>query len=198
VISARTLEIHHGRHHAKYVETVNAIVAASPQAAETLEDVIRRAAASDRKLFNNAAQAWNHAFYWASMTPRFAAPQAELAGAIRTAFGDLQGLREAFLAQAAAHFGSGWAWLAVQDGALSLFTTHDADTVVSRNLTPLRVCDLWEHAYYLDHQNARAAYLSGWWDRLAHWDFALAQFRAAASGGRTWRYPAAAPATSPA
>jgi hypothetical protein len=112
-----------------------------------------------------------------------------LADAIGRSFGGLDTLRQAFLDEGAAHFGSGWVWLAAQDTRLTVFSTHDGDTVVTRDLTPLLVCDLWEHAYYLDHRNDRAGYLALWWERLANWDFAQAQFAAGRGQGSAWRYP---------
>jgi Fe-Mn family superoxide dismutase len=149
--------------------------------------MIRHAAlAGDRKLFNNAAQAWNHAFFWRSMTGRHAPPRGALAHAIDAQFGSLDGLRTRFVAAGTSHFGSGWVWLAAEGDRLSVFCTHDADTVVTRDLRPLLVCDLWEHAYYLDHLNDRGAFLAGWWDRLTNWGFAFEQFTA----DQAWRHPA--------
>ncbi|HYG28518.1 MAG TPA: superoxide dismutase [Caulobacteraceae bacterium] len=188
VLSEATMRTHHGKHHAKYVEVVNALTAAEGGPAESLEEIVRRAALDgDRKLFNNAAQAWNHAFFWTCMTPSPRPPQGELARAIATSFGDHGALRDAFIAEGTAHFGSGWVWLAAEDGRLSVFSTHDADTVVTRNVTPLLVCDLWEHAYYLDHRNDRAGFLGAWWDRLANWALAERQFTA--RDGETWKHP---------
>jgi Fe-Mn family superoxide dismutase len=190
VMSATTLRTHHGKHHAKYVETANSLAQAEGLAGQPLEEVIRRAAmAPDRRLFNNAAQAWNHAFFWNSMAPHPSAAGGALLAAIRHAFGDPDKLREAFVAEGAGHFASGWVWLVAQDGRLSVISTHDADTVVTRGLTPLLVCDVWEHAYYLDHTNDRAGFLGVWWDRLANWDFAARQFSAERREGEAWTYP---------
>jgi Fe-Mn family superoxide dismutase len=190
VLSEATLRTHHDKHHEKYVDVVNALTAKDDAEPRSLESLIRHAApARDRKLFNNAAQAWNHGFFWACMTPGPSSPAGAVADAIRHMFGSLESLREAFLKEGADHFGSGWVWLAANDGRLSVFATHDADTAVTRDLTPLLVCDLWEHAYYLDHRNDRGAYLAGWWDRLANWTFAEAQFAADAAGAPGWRYP---------
>jgi Fe-Mn family superoxide dismutase len=190
VISETTMRLHHGKHHAKYVQVANSLIAGDGHPSACLEELIRHAAlAGDRKLFNNAAQAWNHAFFWRSMTPRRAAPKGPLAEAIARLFGVVEGLRKAFVDDGAAHFGSGWVWLAAEDGRLSVFSTHDADTVVTRDLMPLLVCDLWEHAYYLDHRNDRAGYLEAWWDRLANWDFAEGQFAADRGQGVGWRHP---------
>ena len=190
VISETTLRTHHGKHHANYVAAVNALT--PHERPEPLEGLIRQAALSGgRKLFNNAAQSWNHGFFWNCMTPTTAPPGGALAEAIETGFGGLASLRAAFLAEGTAHFGSGWVWLVAKDGRLSLFSTHDADTVVTRDVTPLLVCDLWEHAYYLDHRNDRAGFLEAWWDRLANWGFAQSQFAAEAAGSAGWRYPVA-------
>ena len=189
VLSEAAMRLHHDKHHARYVAVVNDLTAAERQHPSPLEEMIRHAAlAGERKLFNNAAQAWNHAFYWRCMTPRRVEPRGALAQAIDAQFGDTAGLRQAFITAGAAHFGSGWVWLAAEEDRLSVFCTHDADTVVTRDLRPLLVCDLWEHAYYLDHLNDRAAFLAAWWDRLADWAFAQEQF--AAAPGSTWRHPA--------
>jgi Fe-Mn family superoxide dismutase len=193
VLSETTLLTHHRKHHARYVEVVNALLAAQGRRPPVLEDVVIEAAwRDDRKLFNNAAQAWNHGFFWVSMRPGGAVLEGELFKAVTKTFGGSAGLREAFLAQGAGHFGSGWVWLAARGKALSVMTTHDAATpLTDPGTTPLLVCDLWEHAYYLDHKNDRAAFLAGWWDQLADWSFAQKQFDAARRGGAGWRYPAA-------
>ncbi len=157
-ISRRTLQHHHGKHHRGYVDKVNALVGES---GETLEAVIKRAAgdASQRVLFNNAAQAWNHAFYWRSLRPQAGPAPAGLAP-----------WAEALKSAALGHFGSGWAWL-VRDGAgLKVMTTVNADTPIAHGLEPLLVIDVWEHAYYLDYQERRAAYLAAVVDNLLNWD----------------------------
>ena len=193
VMSARTLGIHHGKHHASYVATLNKLLEASPSRLRTLEQVILDAAASDdAKLFNNAAQAWNHSFFWVSMTERPDQPAGQLASAISDQFKDIDGLKQAFVEAGVNQFGSGWVWLAA-DGAARLVVraTHDADdTLTQPELTPLLVCDLWEHAYYLDHQNNREAFLEAWFDSLANWRFAGLQYAAAKGRGERWRHPA--------
>ena len=190
VLSEATLRFHHGKHHKAYVDKANALRAEAALPPGPVEDLIEAVAMSpDRRLFNNLAQAWNHAFYWNCMSPRPVPPPRRLATAIAAAFGGPEALRAAFIDEGVRHFGSGWVWLAAQDGRVSLFSTHDADTAVGRNFTPLLVCDVWEHAYYLDHQNDRAAYLGLWWDRLANWDFAGRQFAAEAAGTGAWTYP---------
>jgi Fe-Mn family superoxide dismutase len=194
VMSEQTLHLHHDKHQATYVKTVNELLEKDARTARSLEDVIRdAAAASERKLFNNAAQAWNHAFFWAAMTPKFEKPQGELATAIDKSFGDLDELKKAFVAAGAGHFGSGWVWLtASRQGELRVITTHDADDTLTRgDATPLLVCDVWEHAYYVDYQNDRKGFLEAWFDGLPHWAFAEYQLTAALGRGDPWRYPAA-------
>jgi Fe-Mn family superoxide dismutase len=197
VISDRTMHFHHDKHHATYVKTLNELVEKAGKSPASLEDLIREAAkdADSRKLFNNAAQAWNHAFFWAAMSPDREHPKGELADAIKAAFGDVDGLKQAFVTEGANHFGSGWVWLvADKNGAVSVRSTHDADdTLTKEGLTPLLVCDLWEHAYYLDHQNDRKGFLEAWFDALPHWEFAGFQLAAAKGQGEPWRYPHASP-----
>jgi Fe-Mn family superoxide dismutase len=157
-ISARTLSIHHGKHHRAYVDKANLLLGESPG---SLEGIITRAAEdpSKRTLFNNAAQAWNHAFYWRSLRPKGGPAPRGLAG-----------WAEELKTAAIGHFGSGWAWL-VRDGAhLKVVTTSNGDTPFVHGLTPLLVIDLWEHAYYLDHQERRAAYVAGVVDNLLNWE----------------------------
>lgn len=193
VISAETMRLHHDKHHATYVKTANELLAKAGGAAKDLETVVRESARSgDRKLFDAAAQAWNHAFLWVAMSPGRKCPTGEFAVALAQAFGDLAGLKTAFIAEGAAHFGSGWVWLVADGkGALKVISTHDAaDTLTEQALTPLIVCDVWEHAYYLDHQNDRKAFLEAWFDALPNWDFASAQWSAARGAGDGWRHPA--------
>jgi Fe-Mn family superoxide dismutase len=201
VISARTFHFHHDKHHATYVKTVNELLEASPKPPQTLEQVILEASsAGDKKLFNNAAQAWNHTFFWEAMTAKPEPPPREIASAIREAFGDLAGLKTAMVKEGAAHFGSGWLWL-VSDaaGKLSVRTTHDADdTLTHPGLTPLMVCDLWEHAYYLDYQNNRKGFLETWFDTLPDWRLAARQYAAAMGQGGSWRHPSAEAKKNPA
>jgi len=192
VISETTLRIHHGKHHARYVQVTNELLAEAGAPTEDLEEVVAR---TDRegasKLFNNAAQAWNHGFFWTCMRPGGSQPRGDLAQAIDAAFGGFVELRKAFIAEGAAHFGSGWVWLTLKDGQLAVSSTHDAGVPLTLpGVTPLLVCDVWEHSYYLDHKNDRAGFLDAWWDLLANWDFAERQYTAALSGAPTWRYPA--------
>jgi superoxide dismutase, Fe-Mn family len=189
-----TVDTHHAKHHAAYVDKLNAALKERASAPTALEDVIRLAAREeDDKLFNNAAQAWNHGFFWQSLTPSpQGSPRGALGAALTAAFGSLDALREDFIERGEGHFASGWLWLvAERDGAVRLVDTHDAHTpVVDRDVTPLLTCDVWEHAYYLDHRNARGAFLKTFFDRLAHWRFAERQYEAAMAGGAgVWRFP---------
>ncbi len=191
VVTARTLQFHHGKHHAAYVKNLNNLLGADA-AARSLEAVIRDAeSAGAAKIFNNAAQCWNHSFYWLSMTGTPGQPTPDLAAAITAAYGDHAAFKAAFIAEGVGHFGSGWLWLVADAaGTLSLKSTHDAHAILGdAGTTPLLVCDLWEHAYYLDHQNDRAAYLAAWLDTLADWGFAAAQYAAARAGAAGWQHP---------
>jgi Fe-Mn family superoxide dismutase len=193
-VSANTLHFHHDKHHATYVKTLNQLLGDAGGSPSSLEDVIRSSAQSGKnKLFNNAAQAWNHAYFWESMSPDGEKPGGEFLAAVNATFGGVDALREAFVKTGAEHFGSGWVWLATDDdgATLKIFATHDAhDTVTDSGVTPLLVCDLWEHAYYLDYQNDRKRYLESWFDAVANWRFATAQLAAAKSKADVWHYPA--------
>ena len=195
VISEETMHFHHDKHHATYVKTLNTLLEESGAAFDTLEAVVAASATqTPKKLFNNAAQAWNHAFFWEAMAPDTQAPTGELEGAIHQAFESHDKLKEAFVAAGVGQFGSGWVWLASDGaGALKVVATHDADnTLIGQPATPLIVCDLWEHAYYLDYQNDRKAYLEAWFDKLPNWAFAGRQLAAAKGAGKAWAYADAA------
>ena len=198
-VSAETLRTHHGKHHKSYVEKSNDLAAKAGLSGRPLEDVVREARKrDDTKLFNNAAQAWNHAFFWPSMRPAGgAAPSDELKRAIDGAFGGLADLRDAFVDEGVGHFASGWVWIVLGSEGLKVISTHDAeDTLIRDGLFPLLVCDLWEHAYYLDYKNDRKAFLERWFDNIANWDFAAAQLAAANGKGDGFRYPAPGPDAS--
>jgi Fe-Mn family superoxide dismutase len=187
VIGSETMHTHHGKHHKTYVDTLNTLLAEKGEAPESLEAVVRK---SEGKLFNNAAQAWNHAFFWECMTPQPQAPEGDMARAIEAAFGDLAKLKEAFVAEGVGHFASGWVWLVLREGELAVISTHDAaNPLTQTGVTPLLVCDLWEHAYYLDYKNLRRAFLEKWFDGAANWAFADAQYAAALGKGEAYRYP---------
>ncbi len=176
-ISANTLDFHHGKHHNAYVTNLNNLTQDSPLAGKSLEEVIKATAgdAAQAGVFNNAAQVWNHTFYWNSMKPGGGgAPSGDLAGRIDDAFGGLDKFKEKFKAAAIGQFGSGWAWLVVDGGNLEIVKTANADTPIAHGQTPLITCDVWEHAYYLDFQNRRPDYLQAFLDNLVNWDFAAA------------------------
>ena len=196
-MSSETLHLHHDKHHATYVAKANELAAKAGLGDMALEDLICAARErNDQKLFNNAAQAWNHGFFWESMSPGKSAPEGELGKAISSTFGDLAGLKKAFVEEGVNHFASGWVWLVLdRDKGLEVISTHDADDTFTREADfPLLVCDVWEHAYYLDCKNDRKAYLTRWFDELANWQFAAKQFEAKKSGGKGYRYPAMAAA----
>jgi Fe-Mn family superoxide dismutase len=191
VIGAETMRTHHGKHHARYVKVTNDLLGAGAKT-RPLEQVIAEAREwENRKLFNNAAQAWNHAFFWASMASEPTSVEGPLRDAVAAAFGGEAGLREKFVAEGAAHFGSGWVWIVASGGRLAVVSSHDADQPwLTSGGAPLLVCDLWEHAYYLDYKNERDRFLGAWFDRLANWDFAARQYEAAlGAGDGLYRYP---------
>jgi superoxide dismutase, Fe-Mn family len=169
-ISRETLEYHYGKHHRKYVETLNTLVAGTEFEGAALEDIVRRATGA---IFNNAAQAWNHDFYWRCMAPRAGGdPGGELAAQLKATFGSVDGFRQQFRKAAAAKFGSGWTWLArTGDGRLVVHNTDDADTPLRQGAKPLLVCDVWEHAYYIDYRNERPRYVDAFLSVL-NWRFA--------------------------
>jgi superoxide dismutase, Fe-Mn family len=169
VISAETLQLHHGKHHRKYIDTLNQLLHEHPLDARTLEDVVR---ASSGKLFNNAAQAWNHEFYWHSLSPKGGRPRAALLHRLEKDFGSFERFTEKLAAAAAAQFGSGWAWLTNKDGKLEIVTTANADTPMAHGVQCLLAIDLWEHAYYVDYRNQRERYLSGVIEHRLNWEFA--------------------------
>jgi Fe-Mn family superoxide dismutase len=157
-----------------------------------MEDLVRQATETqNRKLFNNSAQAWNHGFFWECMTPNGGGePSGALAQAIQSSFGGLDQLKARFVEEGATHFASGWAWIVANGQELSVISTHDADSALIREGTPVLVCDVWEHAYYLDYKQDRKGFLEQWFDKLANWRFAERQFAAASGSGEGYRYPA--------
>ena len=167
-LSRETLEYHHGKHHQKYVDTLNELVDGKGDA--DLEAVIL--STDDKKVFNNAAQHWNHSFYWQCMTPDGGGkPAGELAEAIDRDFGSFDDFKDQLTQEAATHFASGWAWL-VHDGSKLLVTsTHDADLPLKHGQKALLTIDVWEHAYYVDYRNQRPDYLTAFLDELVNWDF---------------------------
>jgi Fe-Mn family superoxide dismutase len=169
VISAETLALHHGKHHRKYVDTMNELLKAENIRASSLEEVVR---ASQGKLFNNAAQAWNHDFYWHSLAPKKTRPSGALLRRIEGDFGSYERFAEHFAAAAAGQFGSGWAWLVEDKGKLQVVTTSNADTPMARGIRCLLTIDVWEHAYYVDYRNQRERYLSAVIGERLNWEFA--------------------------
>tara|TARA_A100001391_G_scaffold82312_3_gene53746 strand:- start:6 stop:617 length:612 start_codon:yes stop_codon:yes gene_type:complete len=184
-VSAKTLSFHHGKHHKAYIDKTNAAIEGGELADKSLEEVIAAARGSNAGLFNNSAQSWNHGFYWHSMAAEETNASGELKSMIDEAFGSIDGLKEKLAERGAGHFASGWVWLAVKDGTLTIEETHDGDTLADQaDVNPLLVIDLWEHAYYLDHQNARPAYLEAVSGKL-NWSFASENL----ARGTTWQYP---------
>jgi len=184
-VSAKTLSFHHGKHHKAYIDKTNAAIEGGELADKSLEEVIAAARGSNAGLFNNSAQSWNHGFYWHSMAAEETNASGELKSMIDEAFGSIDGLKEKLAERGAGHFASGWVWLAVKDGKLTIEETHDGDTLADQaDVNPLLVIDLWEHAYYLDHQNARPAYLEAVSSKL-NWSFASENL----ARGTTWQYP---------
>ncbi|QQD18834.1 superoxide dismutase [Fe] [Spongiibacter nanhainus] len=174
-ISAETLDFHHGKHHNAYVTKLNDMVPGTEYEGKSLEDIIK---SSSGGLFNQAAQVWNHTFYWNSLSPNGGgAPSGDLAAAIDKAFGSFDEFKTAFNAKAVGNFGSGWTWLVKNsDGSVEIVNTDDADTPIAKgDQTPLLTCDVWEHAYYIDYRNARPKYLEAFWS-LANWEFAAANY----------------------
>lgn len=170
-ISVETLEYHYGKHHQAYVNKLNDMIAGTDFEGQTLEAIIR---SSDGGIFNNAAQIWNHTFYWRSLAPNAGgAPTGRIADRINEIFGSFEAFQEQFTASAAGNFGSGWTWLVeTADGKLEIRNTSNADTpVTDESVRPLLTCDVWEHAYYIDYRNARPEYLKAFW-ALVNWDFA--------------------------
>jgi Fe-Mn family superoxide dismutase len=173
VISAETLKLHHGKHHKKYIDTINQLLEKEQLHAATLEEVVR---AAKGKLFNNAAQAWNHDFYWHSLSPKRRRPAGALLHRLEKDFGSYEGFAGKFAAAANGQFGSGWAWLVSkgekeQDGKLEVVATANADTPMAHGIKCLLAVDVWEHAYYVDYRNERERYVSAILERL-NWEFA--------------------------
>ena len=169
VISRETLGLHHGKHHKKYVDTMNELLQKEPLQARTLEDVVRQAKG---KLFNNAAQAWNHDFYWKSLSPERQRPSGALAKRIDADFGSYDRFVEQLAAAGNAQFGSGWAWLVEQGGKLQIQATPNADTPMAHGIKCLLTVDVWEHAYYVDYRNQRDRYLAQVINERLNWKFA--------------------------
>jgi Fe-Mn family superoxide dismutase len=174
-ISAETLEYHYGKHHATYVANLNKLIAGTEFAELSLEDIVKKASGG---IFNNAAQVWNHSFYWNCLSPKGGGePSGALADAVAKNFTSFAALKEKLTAAAITQFGSGWAWLVKNpDGSLAVEQTSNAATPLKDGKKPLLTVDVWEHAYYIDYRNARPAYLEAFW-KLVNWDFAAANLK---------------------
>ncbi len=173
-ISAETLEYHHDKHHATYVTNLNNLIKGTEFEDASLEDIIK---GSSGGIFNNAAQVWNHTFYWHCLSPNGGGePAGDLAAAIDSAFGSFAEFKEKFSTSAATNFGSGWTWLVKNaDGSVEIVNTSNAANPMTDGKTPLMTCDVWEHAYYIDYRNARPKYVEAFWN-LVNWDFVAANF----------------------
>jgi Fe-Mn family superoxide dismutase len=173
-ISAETLRYHHGKHHAAYVTNLNKLIDGTKYESMTLEEVIRK---SEGGVFNNAAQIFNHTFYWSCLTPDSPGnPTGQLAKAIDQEYGSFDAFKEKFSQTAITTFGSGWGWLVRNaDGSLDLASTSNAGTPLTAGQTPLLTCDVWEHAYYIDYRNARPDYVKAFWE-LVNWEFVAKNF----------------------
>ncbi len=178
VISARTIGLHYGKHHRTYVTKLNELVAGTPMAEMPLEQVVRESAGrtESQKIFNNAAQAWNHTFFWNCLrAPGRAEPSGKLAQRIESDLGGVERFRQDFANAAINCFGSGWAWLVDRNGKLEIMATSNAGTPITQNATPLLTIDVWEHAYYVDYENRRPEFVNAVIERLLNWNFAQEQ-----------------------
>jgi len=174
-ISANTLSFHYGKHHQAYVTNLNGLIKDGPLASKSLEEIIKTSAgkADQAGVFNNAAQVWNHTFYWSSMKPGGGGkPSGAIAAKIDSDLGGYDKFVDAFKTAGATQFGSGWAWLVLDGGKLKVTKTPNADLPMARGQTALLTMDVWEHAYYLDYQNARPNYIQTFLEKLVNWDFA--------------------------
>jgi Fe-Mn family superoxide dismutase len=169
-VSKETLEYHHGKHHQGYVNKLNAAIEGGKYEKMSLEDMIRESK-GDPKVFNNAAQVWNHTFYWSSMSPNGGGePRGSMADAIKKSFGSLEKFKEQFTDASATLFGSGWTWVVKEGDKLSIVQTKDADNPLTQGKKTVLTCDVWEHAYYIDYRNARPKYIEAFWN-LINWEF---------------------------
>ncbi len=174
-IKAKTLKTHYGKHHRAYIDKVNALIDGTDFEVLSLEEIIRATVGREehKVLFNNAAQAWNHWFYWRSMKPKGGGrPGRLLSDLLKRSYGSFSDFKEIFLQSAKTHFGSGWIWLVKENNQIKVVETHDADTPIAHGSIPLLTLDIWEHAYYLDYQNKRAEYSQAFFEHLINWDFA--------------------------
>jgi Fe-Mn family superoxide dismutase len=176
IITAKTMSFHYGKHHKGYVDNLNKLIAGTEYAVLPLEKIITSTARKPERtaIFNNAAQTWNHTFYWKSMAPKGGGePPAALKQKIEAAFGSVEACKKELVSAAVSQFGSGWAWLVLEGGVLKVVKTANADNPLTTGMKPLLTIDVWEHAYYLDCQNRRADYVNAVLDKLINWEFAL-------------------------
>jgi len=169
VISGETLEFHHGKHHKKYIDTLNELLAKEHVQGRSLEEIVR---SSTGKVFNNAAQAWNHGFYWHSLSPKESRPSGALRKALEKDFGSFEAFCDKLAAAANGQFGSGWAWLVHKGGRLAVMATPNAETPMAKGIRCLLTVDVWEHAYYIDYRNSREKYVQALIEKRLNWDFA--------------------------
>ncbi len=181
VISSKTMSFHYGKHHKAYVDKLNQLVPNTRFATMPLDEVVRESAKepASSAVFHNAAQAWNHTFFWACLTPHGGQPSGKLKHDIDRDFGNLDDFKQQFAEEGVAQFGSGWVWLIADGGKLAIEKTADADTPMAHGKRCLLTIDVWEHAYYLDYQNRRPDFLKAVADRLLNWDFALQNYQRA-------------------
>jgi len=175
VISAETVEYHYGKHHQAYVTNLNNLTSGKPLENASLEELVRTA---DGGVFNNAAQVWNHTFYWKCLKPAGSTPSGAVLDALAGAFGSFDAFKELFSTTAVGQFGSGWGWLVASGGKLAVVSTGNAGCPLRDGATPLLTCDVWEHAYYIDYRNARPKYVEAIWS-LVNWDFVAANLAGA-------------------
>ena len=175
VLSEEAMQYHYGKHHQTYINNLNNLIKGTQYEAESLREIIKT---SQGPIFNNAAQVYNHAFFWQCLTPNGGgAPTGDLLAAIEKKWGSFDGFKERFSAEAAANFGSGWTWLVKRlDGELEIYSTSNAGTPLTEHMKPILAIDVWEHAYYIDYRNDRAAFIRAFFEKLVNWDFAQRRF----------------------
>ncbi len=177
-ISEETFDYHYGKHHKAYVDKTNELIAGGKLEKASLEDIVRESEGQNQPLFNNSAQVWNHTFYWNSMSPKGGGkPKGDIASMIDKSFGSQEAFAKAFAEAGATQFGSGWAWLVKAGDKLEVRKTPNAETPLTKDVTPLLTMDVWEHAYYIDYRNQRPKYISTFLEHLVNWDFANANLK---------------------
>lgn len=185
-IGRKTLEIHHGKHHAKYVNTLNSMIKGNSELeGKSLTEIVKDSYGKNQGLFNNAAQSWNHEFYWKCMTPKFKKPTTNLINDIKESFGSFENFQSEFAEAGNTAFGSGWAWLVYDSSTKKLFVTKtigaDNPLALNKNWTPILTMDVWEHAYYLDYQNLRPTYVDTFLGKLVNWKYVAENLKSAKS-----------------